>query len=147
MYHLLQEHRCPLFLSPNLTNVVNRFLQCYAATCQQLLSTIIVHGCSGSTIIVQSLLTTNNKLVSSMIVGSRSNNIVTTIALSQHRTTIDRTILIKIGHSTSVAEPDNIVQVLFSEQRCIYQFSRRPLRHPTHHNPISNRNSFLQTLF
>ena len=46
-----------------------------------------------------------NKLFSSTIVSSRSNNIVTTIALCQHRTTIDRTILIKIVNSTSVVEP------------------------------------------
>ena len=62
----------------NLINVVNNLLQyctapcqqccaapCQqycAAPCQQLLSTTIVHSCSRSTIIVQSLLTTINKL-------------------------------------------------------------------------------------
>ena len=76
----------------NLINVVNNLLQCCAASCQQLLSTTIVHSCSRSTTIVQSLLTTINKLFSSTIVSSFSNNIVTIIALCQHRTTIDRTL-------------------------------------------------------
>ena len=96
----------------NLINVVNNLLQCCAAhcqqcaaPCQQLLSTSIVHSCSPSTTIVQSLLTTINKLFSSTIVSSCSNNIVTTIVLCQHRTTIDRTILINIVNSTSVVEP------------------------------------------
>ena len=96
----------------NLINVVNNLLQCCAAhcqhycvvPCQQLLSTTIVHSCSRSTIIVQSLLTTINKLVSSTIVGSCSNNIVTIILLCQHRTTIDRTILTNIVNSTSVVK-------------------------------------------
>ena len=88
----------------NLINVVNNLLQCCAAPCQQQLTTTIVHSCSRSTIIVQSLLTTINKLFSSTIVGSCSNNIVTTIVLCQHRTTINRTILINIVHSTSVVE-------------------------------------------
>ena len=80
--------------------------------CQQLvamlcctLSTTIVHSCSRSTTIVQSLLTTINKLFLSTIVGSCSNNVVTIVVLCQHRTTIDRTILINIVNSTSVAEP------------------------------------------
>ena len=97
----------------NLINVVSNLLpccaapsqQCCAAPCQQLLSTTIVHSCSRSTIIVQSLLTTINKLFSSTIVSSCSNNIVTIIVLCQHRTTIDRTILINIVNSTSVVEP------------------------------------------
>ena len=89
----------------NLINVVNNLLQCCAAPCQQLLSTTIVHSCSRSTIIVQSLLTTIKKLFSSTIVSSCSNNIVTTIVLCQHWTTIDRTILINIVNSTSVVEP------------------------------------------
>ena len=89
----------------NLINVVNNLLQCCAAPCQQLLSTTIVHSCSRSTIIVQSLLTTINKLFSSTIVSSCSNDIVTTIVLCQHRTTIDRTILINTVNSTSVVEP------------------------------------------
>ena len=98
----------------NLINVVNDLLQCCAAhcqtmlcaPCQQLLSTTIVHSCSRSTTIVQSLLTTINKLFSStIIVSSCSNNIVTTIVLCQHRTTIDRTILINNVNSTSVVEP------------------------------------------
>ena len=80
----------------NWINVVNNLLQCCAAPCQQFcaapcqqqLSTTNVHSCSWSTIIVQSLLTTINKLVSSTIVGSYSNNIVVIIVLSQHRTTI-----------------------------------------------------------
>ena len=46
-----------------------------------------------------------NKLFSSTMVSSCSNNIVTTIVLCQHRTTIDRTILINIVNSTSVVEP------------------------------------------
>ena len=70
--------------------------------CQQLLSTTIVHSCSRSTIIVQSLLTTINKLFSLTIVSSCFNNIVTTIVLYQHPTTIDRTIFINIVNSTSV---------------------------------------------
>ena len=73
--------------------VLHTVQQCCAAPCQQLLSTTIVHSCSRSTTIVQSLLTTINKLFSSTIVSSCSNNIVTTIVLWQHRTTIDRTIL------------------------------------------------------
>ena len=97
----------------NLINVVNNLLQCCAAPCQQccaapcqqLLSTTIVHSCSRSTTIVQSLLTTINKLFSSTIVSSCSNNIVTIIVLCQHRTTIDRTILINIVNLTSVVEP------------------------------------------
>ena len=39
------------------------------------------------------------------IVSLCSNNIVPTIVLCQHRTTIDRTILINIVNSTSVVEP------------------------------------------
>ena len=39
----------------NLINVVDNLLQCCAAPCQQLLSTTIVHSCSRSTVIVQSL--------------------------------------------------------------------------------------------
>ena len=89
----------------NLINVVKNLLQCCAAPCQQLSSTTIVHSCSRSTIIVQSLLTTINKLFSSTIVSSCSNNIVTTIVLCQHPTSIDRTILINIVNSTSVVEP------------------------------------------
>ena len=84
--------------------VLHTVQQCCAAPCQQLLSTTVVHGCSRSTI-VQSLLTTINKLFSSTIVSPCSNNIVTTIVLCQHRTTIDRTILINIVNSTSVVEP------------------------------------------
>ena len=105
----------------NLINVVNNLLQCYAAPCQQLLSTTIVHSCSRSTTIVQSLLTTINKLFSSTIVSSCSNNIVTTIVLCQHRTTIDRTILIiNIAIQQVLLNLDNnIVQALFNEQRCI----------------------------
>ena len=90
----------------NLNNVVNNLLQCCAAHCSTMLSTTIVHSCSRSTTIVHSLLTTINKLFSSTIVSSCSNNIVTTIVLCQHRTTIDRTILIiNIVNSTSVVEP------------------------------------------
>ena len=70
-----------------------------------VVKTTIVHSCSRSTTIVQSLLTTINKLVSSTIVDSCSNNIVTTIVLCQHRTTIDQTILTNIVNSTSVVEP------------------------------------------
>ena len=99
-------------VSYNLINVVNNLLQCCAAPCQQcaalsqqLLSTIIVHSCSRSTTIVQSLLTTINKLVLSTVVGSCSNNIVTTIVFCQHRTTIDRTVFINIVNSTSFVEP------------------------------------------
>ena len=66
----------------SLINVVNNLLQCCAAPCQQLLLTTIVHSCSRSTTIVQSLLTTINKLFSSTIVSSCSNNIVTTILFS-----------------------------------------------------------------
>ena len=105
----------------NLINVANTLLQCCAAPCQQccaapcqqccaapcqqLLSTTIVHSCSRSTIIVQSLLTTINKLFSSTIVSSSSRNIVTTIVLCQNRTTIDIKMLINIMNSTSVVEP------------------------------------------
>ena len=67
--------------------------------------TVVNNHCSRSTIIVQSLLTTINELVSSTTVGSCSNNIVTTIVLCQHRTTIDRAILINIVNSKSVVEP------------------------------------------
>ena len=89
----------------NLINVVHNLLQCCAAPCQQLLSTTIVHSCSRSTIIVQSLLKTFNKLFLSTIVSSCSKNIVKTIVLCQHRTTIDRTMFIDIVNSTSVVEP------------------------------------------
>ena len=93
-------------LSTTCCNVVlHTVQQCCAAPCQQLLSTTIVHSCSRSATIVQSLLTTINNLFSSTIVSSCSNNIVTTIVLCQHRTTIDRTILINIVNSTSVVEP------------------------------------------
>ena len=105
----------------NLINVVNNLLQCCvapcqqccaapcqqccAAPCQQLLSTTIVDNCSCLTTIVQSLLTTINKLFPSTIVPSCFNNIVTTIVLCQHRATIDQTTLINIVNSTSVVEP------------------------------------------
>ena len=97
----------------NLINVVNNLLQrcaapcqqCCAAHCQKLLSTTIVHSCSRSTIIVQSLSTTINKLFSSSSVSSCFKNIVTTIVFCQHRTSIDRTILINIVNSTSAVEP------------------------------------------
>ena len=110
----------------NLFNVVNNLLQCCAAPCQQycaapcqqLLSTTIVHNCSRSTIIVQSFLTIINKLFSSTIVSSCSHNIVTTIVLCQHRTAIDRTILINIKQVLLNLD-NHIVQALFSEQRCI----------------------------
>ena len=53
----------------NLINFVNNLLQCCtprlqccAAPCQQLLSTMIVHSCLRSTMIVQSLLTMINDL-------------------------------------------------------------------------------------
>ena len=73
-----------------------------------------------STIIVQSLLTTINKLFSSAIVSSCSNNIVTTIVLCRNRTTIDRTKLINIENLQVLLNLDNnIVQALFNEQRCI----------------------------
>ena len=83
----------------NLINVVNNLLQCCAAPCQELLSTTIVDSCSCLTTIVQSLLTTINKLFPSTIVPSCFNNIVTTIVLCQHRATIDQTILINIVNS------------------------------------------------
>ena len=93
----------------NLINVVNKLLQCCAAPCQQLLSTrqqllfTVVHG--QQSLLNRSMLTTINKLVSSTIVSSCSDNTVTTIVLCQHRTTIDRTILINIVNLTSVVEP------------------------------------------
>ena len=101
----------------NLINVVNKLLQCFAAPCQQccaapcqqLLSTrqqllfTVVHG--QRSLLNRSMLTIINKLVSSTIVSSCSDNIVTTIVLCQHRTTIDRTILINIVNLTSVVEP------------------------------------------
>ena len=59
---------------------------CCAVHCQQLLPTTIVHGCTQETITVQSLLKIIDNLFSSTIVGSSSNNIVTTIILCQHRT-------------------------------------------------------------
>ena len=93
-------------LSTTCCNVVLHTVeQCCAGPCQQLLLTTIVHSCSHSTTIVQSLLTTIDKLVSSTIVDSYSNNIVTTIVLCQHRTTIGQTILINIVNSTRVVEP------------------------------------------
>ena len=45
----------------DLINTVNNLLQCCAVHCQQLLSTTIVHSCSCSTIIVQSLLPTGHQ--------------------------------------------------------------------------------------
>ena len=93
-------------LSTTCCNVVLHTVEQFcAAPCPQLLLTTIVHSCSRSTTIVQSLLTTINKLFSSTIVSSCSNNIATTIVLCQHRTTFDRTILINIFNSTSVVEP------------------------------------------
>ena len=97
--------------------MVNNFVQCWAAPRQQLLS--IVHGYSRAAIVVQSLLTNINKLVSSTIVGSCSNNIVTTIVLCQHRRTTDRTI--SIVSTLSIQQMflnlhNSIVQALFSEK-------------------------------
>ena len=61
-------------LSTTCCNVVlHTVQQCCAAPCQQLLSTTIVHSCSRSTTIVQSLLTIN-KLFSSTIVSSCCND-------------------------------------------------------------------------
>ena len=89
---------CNVVLHPVNNVVLHPVNNC----CQQLLSTTIVHSCSRSTIILQSLLTTLNKLFSLTIVSSCFNNIVTIIVLYQHRTTIDRTILINIVNLTSV---------------------------------------------
>ena len=106
VYYTRKNEPLDAMLSTTCCNVVLRTVeQCCAARCQQLLLTTIVHSCSRSTTIVQSLLTTINKFVSSSIVDSCSNNIVTTIVLCQHRTTIDQTILINIVNSTSVVEP------------------------------------------
>ena len=63
----------------------------------------VVHG--QRSLLNRSMLTIINKLVSSTIASSCSDNIVTTIVLCQHRTTIDRTILINIVNLTSVVEP------------------------------------------
>ena len=106
VYYTRKNEQLDAMLSTTCCNVVlHTVQQCCAAPCQQLLSTTIVHSCSRSTTIVQSLLTTINKLFSLTIVGSCFNNIVTTIVPCQHRTTIDRTILINIVNSTSVVEP------------------------------------------
>ena len=75
LFHLCFLYTCAKM--NNFINVVNNLLQCCAAPCQQLLSTSIVH-------VQQSLLPTINKLFSSTIVSSCSNNIVTTIVLCQH---------------------------------------------------------------
>ena len=104
----------------NLINLVNNLLQCCAASCQQLLSTTIVHSCSRSTTFVQSLLTTINKLFSSTIVSSCSNNIVTTIVLRQHQ----KLLIEQYSSTLSIQQvllnlDNNIVQALFNEQRCI----------------------------
>ena len=97
----------------NLINVVNNLLQCCAALCQQccaapcqqLLLATTVHGCLRSTIIFSIIVDNHQQAFSSTIVSSCPNNIVTTIILCQHRTTIDRTILIEIVNSTSVVKP------------------------------------------
>ena len=102
----------------NLINVVNILLQCCAAPwqqccaaiCQQLLSTTIV----------QSLLTAINRFVLSTIVSSCSNNIVTIIVICQHEQLLIEqyswTLLIQQVLLNLI---NNIVQKLFSEQRCI----------------------------
>ena len=106
VYYTRKNEQLDAMLSITCCNVVLHTVeQCCAAPCQQLLLTTIVHSCSRSTTIVQSLLTTTNKLFSSTIVDSCSNNIVTTIVLCQHQTTIDQTIFINIVNSTNVLEP------------------------------------------
>ena len=111
-------------LSTTCCNVVLHTVeQCCTAPCQQLLLTTIVHSCSRSTTIVQSLLTTINKLVSSTIANSCSNNIVTTIVLCQHRTT---TLIKQYSSTLSIQQvllnlDNNIVQALFDEQRSTTQ--------------------------
>ena len=95
-------------------SIKNTFLHAQKWTTWSMLSTtccnVVLHtvnNCCQQPLftVVQSLLTTINKVFSSTIVSSCSNNIVTTIVLCQHRTTIDRTILINIVNSTSVVEP------------------------------------------
>ena len=81
---------------------VNLLLQSFRSVSSDLHQ---LFSCSRSTTIVQSLLTTINKLFSSTIVSSCSNNTVTSVVFCQHRTTTDRTILINIVNSTSVVEP------------------------------------------
>ena len=78
---------CIVVLHPVNNVVLHSLNNC----CQQPL-----FSCSGQTIVVQLLLTAISKLVSSTIVSSCPNNIVTIIVLCQHRTTIDRTIPINI---------------------------------------------------
>ena len=97
----------------NLINVVNNLLQCCAAHCQTMLcrtlsTTVVNNHCSQLFMFNNhcSIIVENDQQVfSSTIFGSCSNNIVTTIVLCQHRTTIDQTILINIVNSTSVVEP------------------------------------------
>ena len=105
----------------NLINVVNNLLQYCTAPCQQCCAAPYQQYCAApcqqllSTTIVQ-LFTFNNycsivvdndqqAFFINYIVSLCSNNIVPTIVLCQHRTTIDRTILINIVNSTSVVEP------------------------------------------
>ena len=86
--------------------------------CQQPLFTVVHIQHVHSIIIVQSLLTTISKLFSSNIVSSCPNNIVTTIVLCQHRTTIDRTMLINMSIQQVLLNFDNniVVEQLF--RRC-----------------------------
>ena len=102
----------------NLINVVNILLQCCAAPCQQCCAALSQQLLS--TTIVQSLLTAINKFVLSTIVSSCSSNIVTIIVICQHEQ-----LLIEQYSSTLLIQQvllnldNNIVQKLFSEQRCI----------------------------
>ena len=101
---------CNVVLHPVNNVVLHSLNNC----CKQPLFTV-VHG-------QQSLLTTINKLVLSTIVSSCSNKIVTIIVFCQHRTTIDRTILINIVNSTSVVEP--------WQQHCLGVVQRTMLHQP-----------------
>ena len=90
-------------------------------SCRQLLSTTIVHGYSRSTIIiVQSLLTTINKLVSSTIVDSCSNNIATTFLffVNFEQLLIEQYSSVLSFQQVLLNLVNNIVEALFSEQRC-----------------------------
>ena len=93
-------------LSTMLCCTLSTMLCCTLSTTVVNKTTIlftVVHG--QRSLLNRSMLTIINKLVSSTIVSSCSDNIVTTIVLCQHRTTIDRTILINIVNLTSVVEP------------------------------------------
>ena len=92
----------------NLINVVKNLLQCCAAPCQRLLSTTIVHSCSRSTTIADNDQQACFGSCSNYCSLSRS----TEQSIEQYSSTLSiQQVLLNLD--------TNIVQTLFSEQRCI----------------------------